>query len=176
MREAASAPAASARRRLACLALAAAALDARAAFEANGVPLGANELQVKKAFPSVHCKPLEWKSDAADRRCDDARVSFGGVEVRITFYLKKDAVQGFDIRFDNKELERVAAHARSRFGKPLAEGKDTIERPGKQPREVFKARWEQGADKALLAAQLDKKRGTLTVWRGNFEEEIYRVK
>ena len=58
------------------------------AFDANGVKLGDNELAVKKAFPGIRCKPLEWKSDAAERRCDDARVAFAGVESRVTIYLK----------------------------------------------------------------------------------------
>ena len=37
-------------------------------------------------------------------------------------------------------------------------------------------RWERGKDYAVLTAQLDKRRGELTVARGNFEEEIYRVR
>ena len=37
-------------------------------------------------------------------------------------------------------------------------------------------RWEKGADQAVLTAQLEKKRGGLDVWRGNFADEIYRVK
>jgi hypothetical protein len=153
-----------------------ASTPALAAYDANGVTLGASEAQIKKAYPSVHCKPLEWKSDAADRRCDDAKVSFGGTEVRVTFYLRKNAVQAFDIRFDTKDLERVAAHARQRYGKPLAEGKESIERSGKEAREIFKARWENGQDRAVLVAQMEKKRSALTVSRGDFEEEIYRVK
>ena len=45
---------------------------AAAAYDVNGVRLGGREVDVKKAFPTAHCKPLEWKSNAADRRCDDA--------------------------------------------------------------------------------------------------------
>ena len=44
------------------------------AFDANGVKLGDNEAAVKKVFPGIRCKPLEWKSDAADRRCERARL------------------------------------------------------------------------------------------------------
>ena len=80
------------------------------AFDANGVKLGDNELAVKKVFPGIHCKALEWKSDAADRRCDDAKIPFGGVEARVTFYLKADTVRAFDVRFDTNVLEPVAGY------------------------------------------------------------------
>ena len=36
-------------------------------------------------------------------------------------------------------------------------------------------RWEKGADRAMLVAQLEKKRANLEVSRGNFPVEIYRV-
>ena len=60
--------------------------------------------------------------------------------------------------------------------KPLAEAKEKIERGDKAAREVYKVRWESGADHAVLVSQLEKKRATLTVSRGNFEEEIYRIR
>jgi hypothetical protein len=147
-----------------------------APYDANGVALGASEKEIKKAFPSAHCKALEWKSRAAERRCDDGKVAFGGVETRITFYLKGDAVQAFDLRFSTDDLERVTKFLKSRYGKPVTEGKETIERQGKNPREIFKARWENGQDRAVLTSQLEKKRSSLTVSRGDFEEEIYRVR
>ena len=159
----------------AAIALAAAG-DAQAAYDVNGVGLGGTEAQVKKAFPSALCKALEWTSRAADRRCDDSKISFGGTEARITFYLKKDVVQAIDVRFDTKDLDRVSAFVKSRYGKPLAESKQAIERDGKPGREVYKARWEKGADSAVLVSQLEKKRSTLTVAHGAFEEEIYRVR
>ena len=59
------------------------ALAFAAAFDANGVKLGDSEAAIKKAFPGIRCKALEWKSDAADRRCDDPKVVFGGVESRV---------------------------------------------------------------------------------------------
>ena len=152
------------------------AAHAALAYDANGVALGGTEAQIKKAFPSALCKPLEWTSRAADRRCDDAKISFGGVDARITFYLRKDAVQAFDIRFDNQYLDKVTAFAKSRYGKPAAETKETIERQGKPGREIYKVRWESGADHAILVSQLEKSRAQLTVSRGNFEEEIYRVR
>jgi len=142
----------------------------------NGVNLGGRELDVKKAFPSVHCKALEWKSDAADRRCDDAQISLGGVEARITVFLKGDVIRAYDLRFDMKELERVTAHLKSRWGVPLAEATEVISRKGKEDRKVFKVRWEKGADRAMLVAQLEQKRGAVEVSRGTFPEEIYRIK
>jgi hypothetical protein len=146
------------------------------AYELNGIKLGGRELDVKKAMPSAHCKTLEWKSDAADRRCDDARVSVGGVETRVTVFLKADAVQAYDLRFDIKELGRLKSHLRSRWGEPLAEATEIIARRDKPERKVFKMRWEKGAERALLVAQLEKKRASLEVSRGNFPVEIYRVR
>ena len=146
------------------------------AYDANGVGLGAREIDVKKAFPSVHCKVLEWKSDAADRRCDDSKISFGGVQGKITFYLKAGVIQAFDLRFNIKDLERVKSFLRSRYGAPLAEATETIARRDKEERKVFKMRWEKGADRALLTAQLERKRASLEVSRGSFPDEIYRVK
>src|SRR6266850_1845361 len=114
----------------ACLALLVAAFfvapSAAAAYDANGVALGASENDIKKRFPSAYCKALEWASRAADRRCDDAKISFSGAEGRITFYLRKNAVQAFDVRFDTKDLERVLVQLRSRYGKPVSEVKDSI--------------------------------------------------
>ena len=146
------------------------------AFDVNGIKLGGAEIDVKKALPSVHCKALEWKSDAADRRCDDARVPVGNVETRLTVFLKAGAIQAYDIRFDVKELERMKSHLRARWGAPLAEATDVIARRDKEDRKVFKMRWEKGAERAILTAQLEKKRASLEVSRGNFPEEIYRVK
>ena len=146
------------------------------AYEVNGVKLGGREIEVKKAFPSAHCKALEWKTDAADRRCDDARISLGGVEAKITVFLKADAIQAYDLRFNIKELERVKAQLRTRWGAPLAEATEVIARRDKEDRKVFKMRWEKGADRALLVAQLEKRNATLEVSRGTFPEEIYRVR
>ena len=146
------------------------------AYDVNGVKLGGHEIEVKKAYPSVRCKPLEWKSDAADRRCDDSKISLGGVEARITVFLKADAIQAMDLRFDTKDLDRVKEALRSRWGAPLAEATETISKKDKPDRKVFKMRWEKGADRAVLSAQLEKKRATLEISRGTFGEEIYRVK
>ena len=146
------------------------------AYDLGGIALGGKELDVKKAMPSTSCKALEWKSDAADRRCDDARVPVGGVETRTTVFLKAGAIQAYDVRFDIKELDRMKAHLKARWGEPLAEATDVISRHDKLDRKVFKMRWEKGAERAILTAQLEKKRVSLEVSRGNFPEEIYRVK
>ncbi len=150
-------------------------LASGAGFDVNGVRLGDTELAIKKSFPGIRCKPLEWKSAAADRRCDDAKVPFAGIESRVTFYLKADAVQGFDVRFDMANVDAVAAFLRSRYGKPLSEAREKIIRKNKEEREVFKILWEQGRDTARLSALSTGKNGSLSVSRGNFAEEIYRI-
>jgi hypothetical protein len=146
------------------------------AYEVNGIKLGGREIDVKKAMASALCKPLEWKSDAADRRCDDAKVAVGGVEMRITVFLKAGVVQAYDIRFDVKELERAKSYFRASWGEPLAEATEVVSRQGKPDRKLFKMRWEKGADRAVLVAQLEKKRASVEVSRGNFPVEIYQIR
>ena len=160
--------------RVALAALLFASSLAHAAFDVNGIMLGAAEAEVRKKFPSANCKKLEWESRAADRRCDDSRVSFGGVEARVTFYLRRDKVEAFDLRFDSRELDRVVAFAKQRYGNPATEQRDTL--GYKKPRQVYKALWEGKGERAALVAQLDKQRGSLLVSRGTFEEEIYKVR
>jgi hypothetical protein len=153
-------------------------LWAHAAYDVKDLKLGAAEADVKRALPSAHCKALEWKSKAADRRCDDSRVSFGGVEVRVTFYLRKDAVEAFDVRFDTKELERLVAFLKTRYGNPVSESRDAYGGTGKDKkpkREVYKALWEKDGERAALTAQLEKRTASMLVSRGAFDEEIYRV-
>lgn len=147
---------------------------ALAAFDVNEVTLGSNEADVKRRFPSANCKKMEWESRAADRRCDDSRVNFGGVEARVTFYLRKDRVEAFDVRFDSRELDRVIAHAKQRYGKPASEQRDTL--GDKKPRQVYKALWEGKDERAALVSRSDDRRGSLLVSRGSFEEEIYKVR
>lgn len=149
---------------------------ANAAYDANGVALGAPESAVKARFPSAYCRPLEWTSLAADRRCDDSRASIGGVKARITFYLRQDAVEAFDVRFDTRDLERLLEVLRKSYGKPASEGREKLEREGKPAREFYRARWEERGAQAVLSAELEKRRAALLVYRGNFEEEIYRVR
>ena len=146
------------------------------AFDANGVKLGDNETAVKTAFPEAYCKPLEWKSDAADRRCDNSRISVAGLPARITFYLKDGAVQAFDVRFQTGDFEAVAATLKTRYGKPAFEGREMVRRRNKPPQEVFRVRWRKGKDRAAYSARPGEKRSELLAWRGDFDVEIYRVK
>ena len=151
-------------------------MPAAAAYDIKGVVLGASEKDVVRALPSAHCKALEWESRAADRRCDDSRVSFGGVEVKVTFYLKKDVVEAFDVRFDTKEVDRFVAFLKTRYGAPKSETRDEIKREGKTARKVQKVLWEGAAERAVLVAQLEKGRASMLVSRGAFDEEIYKVR
>ena len=145
-------------------------------YDINGVALGGREADVQKAFPSARCKPLEWKSDAADRRCDDARIPLGGAQARITVFLKGDAIQAMDLRFNGRDLERVKEALRARWGAPQAEATEVFAAGDGKDRRVYKMRWAKGADRAVLTAQLDKKRATLEISRGRFPDEIYRVR
>ena len=146
------------------------------AYDIKGMRIGGKEIDVKKVMPSAHCKPLEWKSEAADRRCDDAKLSLGGAEARITVFLKADSIQAFSLSFDVKELDRVKAYLRGQWGAPLAEVTETIARKDKPDRKVFRMRWEQDAEYAVIVGQLEKKRATLDISRGGFAEEIYRIR
>jgi hypothetical protein len=152
------------------------ALPAHAALDVKDIALGASERDIKHKLPSAHCKNLEWQSRAADRRCDDSRVAFGGIEVQVTFYLKKDALEAFDLRFDTRELDRFVTFLKSRYGAPQSESKDSYERKGKSARQVYRVLWESGKDRAVLTAQLEKRRASMLVSRGDFDEEIYRVR
>jgi hypothetical protein len=152
------------------------ALSAGAAYDVREINLGASEKDIRRALPSAHCKALEWQSRAADRRCDDSRVEFGGVEVRVTFYLRKDAVEAFDVRFHARDLERLVAFLKTRYGEPQSEGRDSIKRERGKAREIYRALWESPKERAVLTAQLDKRVGSMLVSRGSFDEEIYKVR
>lgn len=146
------------------------------AFDVNGVALGASEADVRKSFPSAYCKTLEWPSRAADRRCDDARIDFAGTDARITFFLRADIVQGFELRFAASERPRVAGVLKTRWGRPTAETKTLIQHNGKADREVYKMTWVKDRDRAALVWRPGRKRCWLTVSHGDFAEEIYRVR
>jgi hypothetical protein len=149
-------------------------LPAWAAYDANEIVLGATEKAVVAKFPSAHCKALEWASLAADRRCDDAKIVFGGVPARITFYLKKGEVQAFDVRLDSRDAERLAAYLKQRYGAPKSEVREKAE--ARRGGELFKLQWEKGEERALFVSQSEKRRASLSVSRGNFDDEIYRVR
>jgi hypothetical protein len=144
------------------------------AFDANGVALGATEAQLLKAFPQAHCKVMDWKTEAADRRCDEAPARFAGADARITFYLRKDALQAFDVRFNDKDLRGVLEHLKEQYGKPESEGPVTYQRRG-DARTIYRASWERGGERAVLSSMTGRHRVDLSVWRGNFDTEIYRI-
>jgi len=148
------------------------ACAAQAAYDANDVALGASEKAVLKQFPAAHCAPLQWKSKAADRRCDDSKIMLGGVPGRITFYLRRDRVEAFDVRVDTKDAERLAAFLKKRYGAPAEETRANLEARGP----LYKVEWKKGEERAVFTSQGEKRRTSLTVWRGEFEEEIYRVR
>ena len=147
-----------------------------ASFDVNGVALGGAEADVVRTFPSARCKPLEWKSDAADRRCDDGKIVVAGVLAKLTVYLKRDAIQAFDLRFDVTSVNPLVGQFKNRWGKPASEVRDKIYKNGKVSREVYTVAWQQGADRAVLTSVSNGKRASLSAQRGNFEAEIYRVK
>jgi hypothetical protein len=145
----------------------------QAAYDANEVALGASEKAVLKQFPAAHCAPLQWKSKAADRRCDDSKIMLGGVPGRITFYLKRDRVEAFDVRVDTKDAERLASFIKQRYGPPADETRTNLEARGGA---LYKVEWKKGEERAVLTSQSGQRRASLTVWRGDFEDEIYRVR
>lgn len=140
---------------------------AYAGFDANGVRLGDAERVVKQHFPSAHCQPLQWESRAADRRCDDSRAIISGHEARITVYLKKDAVEALDIRFESGKVESFTKLVTERFGGPPVE---------KDNEKTHTLAWRKNGERALLTTVGGQRRATLLVWRGSFYEEIYKVR
>jgi hypothetical protein len=86
------------------------------------------------------------------------------------------AFAALDVRFDTKDLERFVAFLKTRYGAPRSEQKDAYPRGKSEKRQVYKALWENGKDRAVLTAQLEKRRASMLVSRGDFDEEIYRVR
>jgi len=149
------------------LAFALLAAGRAAAADFDGLALGATESAVKARLPSAHCQPLQWESRAADRRCDDSRAVVDKTEVGITVYFKADAVQAFDLRFESRYAARFAKLTSERFGAAPVE------------RETEKAhlrQWRSGAEQALLTSDPGERRASLLVWRGSFNDEIYKVR
>jgi hypothetical protein len=155
---------------------------ASAAYDVNDVKLGASEHEIKQRFPNAHCRALEWPSRAADRRCDDSRMSFGGADASVTFYLKRDSMEGFDVRFEHRDLPTVLKYLQSRYGKPLdAEAPLNPEPPAKAASAAkgeapAKLEWRKNDERARLTSEPGRRRAALLVWRGAFEEEIYKVR
>jgi hypothetical protein len=136
-----------------------------AAYDVNEVTLGASEKQIKARFPYANCRSLEWPTRAADRRCDDSRVSLGGVNASVTFYLRRDTLEGIDVRFDRRDMDRVLEFLRTRYGAPATEGPAPV-----------RAQWKDKTERAVLAAEQGRRRASLLVSRGAFEEELYKVR
>ena len=133
----------------------------------DGLVLGAAESAVKERLPSAHCQPLQWESRAADRRCDDSRARLNGVDVRVTVYLKGDAVQAFDVRFESRYAARFAKLAGQHFGTAPVE---------ERTEKAHVQKWRAGAEQALLTTEPGERRASLLVWRGAFYDEIYKVR
>ena len=144
-----------------------AAHAAAGAFDANGVKLGDSEKVVRQRFPNAHCQPLQWESRAADRRCDDSRAIITGVEARITVYLRKDAVEALDLRFETAVAPTFAKLASERFGTRPVE---------KTTEKARTLQWRRNAERAILTTEPGQRRATLLVWRGDFYDEIYKVR
>ena len=154
---------------------------AGAAYDVNDVKLGASEHEIKRRFPNAHCRALEWPSRAADRRCDDSRMTFGGVDASVSFYLKRDSMEGFDVRFEHRDLPTVLKYLQSRYGKPLdAEAPLNPKPPAKaasaKGEAPTKVEWKRNDERARLTSEPGRRRASLLVWRGAFEEEIYKVR
>ena len=143
------------------------AVAAAAEFDVNEISLGATERDIKAKFKEANCRELEWPSRAADRRCDESRIKVGGIDASVTFYLKQGALEGFDVRFEKGQFERMSKFLIGRYGKPATEKTgglgSTLE-------------WKNGGERARLSAEQGRRRASLLVWRGAFEDEIYKVR
>ena len=153
------------------LILALVASAASAAYDVDDVKLGASERDIKQRFPNAHCRALEWPSRAAQRRCDDSRIMFGGADASVTFYLKHDSVEGFDVRFDHRDIATVLKFLQARYGKPLAEPAAPVTATA-----PVAVEWKADEERARLTSEPGRRRASVLVWRGAFEEEIYKVR
>ena len=84
--------------------------------------------------------------------------------------------KGTRVRFEERDLKRVTEELKKRYGAPLAESRDTFARREGESRTITRIRWEKGGERAVLTAQEKRRRVDLNVWRGSFDEEIYRVR
>ena len=138
---------------------------AHAAYDVNDVALGASEKDIKEKFPYANCRPLEWPSRAADRRCDDSRIIFAGVDASVTFYLRKGTVEGFDVRFDHRDIGGIVKFLSTRYGAPAFEGEGSV-----------RAQWKNKGERATITSDQGRRRASLLVSRGTFEDEIYKIR
>lgn len=138
---------------------------AHAAYDVNDVPLGATEKEIRAKFPYANCRVLEWPSRAADRRCDDSRIIFAGVDASVTFYLRKGTVEGFDVRFDHRDIGGIVKFLSTRYGAPVFEGAGPM-----------RAQWKNQGERATITSEQGRRRASLLVSRGTFEDEIYKIR
>ena len=138
---------------------------AHAAYDVNDVPLGATEKEIRAKFPYANCRVLEWPSRAADRRCDDSRIIFAGVDASVTFYLRKGTVEGFDVRFDHRDIGGIVKFLSTRYGAPVFEGAGPM-----------RAQWKNKGERATITSEQGRRRASLLVSRGTFEDEIYKIR
>ena len=83
----------------------------------------------------------------------------------MTFYLRRNAVEAFDVRFDHRDLELALMYLRQRYGTPALEGTGPL-----------LAQWKDTAERAVLTSEKGRRRASLLVSRGAFEDEIYKVR
>ena len=84
-------------------------------------------------------------------------------------------MRAFNVRFSPNDRERVVRYLKSRYGEPKSEHTDRFRREGRPDRKVYNVLWESGRDKALLSVQPSRRRAQLEVWRGKFEQQIYKI-
>jgi hypothetical protein len=141
------------------------AFPALAAYDLGDVRLGSSEKELKSHFPQANCRSLEWPSRAADRRCDDSRVKVGGMDASVTFYLRNDSVEGFDLRFDAANAVPMRKVLSDRYGAPAVVDKGDV-----------KAEWKSNGERARMTVEQGRRRASLLVWRGAFEDELYKIR
>ena len=61
-------------------------------------------------------------------------------------------------------------------GKRIVRVAVTLQDDKRSGGELYKVRWEKGDERAVLTSQSEKRQGVFSVSRGDFEEEIYRVR
>ena len=108
---------------------------------------------------------LGRRGDLLDRGADllhlRADLVEGGIQPGI------GAVEGFDVRFEKGQLERMSKFLAERYGKPAAEKSSAL---------GTTVEWKANGERARLSAEQGRRRASLLVWRGAFETEIYKVR
>jgi hypothetical protein len=66
------------------------------------------------------------------------------------------------------------AYLKNRYGAPASEKREKLEK--RRESDLYRLHWQKDGERAVLTAQTDKRRGFFTVSRGDFEEQIYRLR